>query len=103
MIASIFLLNWHLYHNRGYISRCIVGKEEWPAVVSKKGLRMGTKKGGRALPSRHKRATHILKSHSLMVAMVLFRSSLFCSSSHIIFFMHNPCQMCVTIEYIDNK
>jgi len=30
---------------------------------------MGTKKGGRTLPSRQKRATLILKSHSLMVRL----------------------------------
>ena len=38
---------------------------------------MGTKKGGRTLPSRRKRATLILKSHSLMVRLFCLMFFLF--------------------------
>jgi hypothetical protein len=64
------LLNWILYHNKGIHLKMLHLKGGGAGRSQQKGgLRMGTKKGGRALPSRRKRATLIFKNHSLMVAL----------------------------------
>jgi hypothetical protein len=78
---------------QGDISQDVTFKRRNAGCSQQKGgLRMGTKKGGRTLPSRRKRATLILKSHSLMVRLFCFMALLITLISFTQIFMHNPCQ-----------
>jgi len=74
----------------------------------KGGLRMGTKKKeGGLFPAGEKRATLILKSHSLMVRLIwlmaLFIVLCLMFIFHTEIIMHNPCQSREIRECIDNK
>ena len=69
---------------------------------------MGTKKKeGGLFPAGEKRATLILKSHSLMVALIWLMASFITIVIALIFhteiIMHNPCQLHKIQECIDNK